>query len=73
MEFVRRLDFSGVVVFVEKLQKFVTAVSQCLKWSSVTGQKLVASTNRWCEENVGMYWIFSNSWVVLDQSMVVRE
>jgi hypothetical protein len=26
---IRRLEFSGVVVFVEKLQKFVTAVSQC--------------------------------------------
>ena len=27
---IRRLDFSRVVVFVEKLQKFVTAVSQCM-------------------------------------------
>jgi hypothetical protein len=26
---IRRLEFSGVVVFVKKLQKFVTAVSQC--------------------------------------------
>ena len=27
---IRRLEFSGVVVFVKKLQKFVTAVSQCI-------------------------------------------
>jgi len=29
MHKIRRLEFSGVVVFVKKLQKFVTAVSQC--------------------------------------------
>ena len=48
------------------------ALLQHLVWSSMSWKELVTATDWRCKKHIGVDRILGNSWVILDQSMMIR-
>ena len=59
--------WSPITIYVDRVTLFQHLIRSSMSW-----KKLVTSTNWRCEKHIWVDRILSNSWVILDQSVMIR-